>query len=194
MNTEEKYGLKKSSAILLFVQMIWIVIALAMVVYLLIFIASNHLGGWMLASYIFILLSILSIIGYGVFGYRKGEVAYLASVAPFMVAVLVNIIMPGRNAYQIATLTILFALTFGFLLRQKDEKFNLILSLAMIVASLAFSIYSAITANTQFLGEISSSNWLTYLAMYLSIFIPVIVSITFALTYNVRVTKNKSKQ
>ena len=81
MNTEEKYGLKKSSAILLFVQMIWIVIALAMVVYLLIFVASNHLGGWMLASYIFILLSILSIIGYGVFGYRKGEVAYLASVA-----------------------------------------------------------------------------------------------------------------
>ena len=147
----------------------------------------------MLASYIFILLSILSIIGYGVFGYRKGEVAYLASVAPFMVAVLVNIIMPGRNAYQIATLTVLFALTFGFLLRQKDEKFNLILSLAMIVASLAFSIYSAITANTQFLGEISS-NWPTYLAMYLSIFIPVIVSITFALTYNVRVTKSKSKQ
>ena len=193
MNTEEKYGLKKSSAILLFVQMIWIIIALATAVYLLIFVASHQLGGWMFASYIFILLSILSIIGYGVFGYRKGEVAYLASVAPFMVAVLVNIIMPGRNAYQIATLTILFALTFGFLLRQKDEKFNLILSLAMIVASLAFSIYSAITANTQFLGEISS-NWPTYLAMYLSIFIPVIVSITFALTYNVRVTKSKSKQ
>ena len=193
MNTEEKYGLKKSSAILLFVQMIWIIIALATAVYLLIFVASHQLGGWMLASYIFILLSILSIIGYGVFGYRKGEVAYLASVAPFMIAVLVNIIMPGRNAYQIATLTILFALTFGFLLRQKDEKFNLILSLAMIVASLAFSIYSAITANTQFLGEISS-NWPTYLAMYLSIFIPVIVSITFALTYNVRVTKSKSKQ
>ena len=193
MNTEEKYGLKKSTAILLFVQMIWIVIALATAIYLLIFVASNHLGGWMMGSYIFILLSILSIIGYGVFGYRKGEAAYLASVAPFMVAVLVNIIMPGRNAYQIATLTVLFALTFGFLLRQKDEKFNLILSLAMIVASLAFSIYSAITANTQFLGEISS-NWPTYLAMYLSIFIPVIVSITFALTYNVRVTKSKSKQ
>ena len=193
MNTEEKYGLKKSSAILLFVQMIWIIIALVTAVYLLIFVASHQLGGWMLASYIFILLSILSIIGYGVFGYRKGEVAYLASVAPFMIAVLVNIIMPGRNAYQIATLTILFALTFGFLLRQKDEKFNLILSLAMVVASLAFSIYSAITANTQFLGEISS-NWPTYLAMYLSIFIPVIVSITFALTYNVRVTKSKSKQ
>lgn len=60
----------------------------------------------------------------------------------------------------------------------------------MVVVSLTFSIYSAITARLDFLGEMSAK-WYTYLAMYLSIFIPTIMSGTLALTYNVRLTKNQ---
>lgn len=56
----------------------------------------------------------------------------------------------------------------------------------MILLSLIFSIYSSIKADIIFLGDISS-NWPTYLAMYLSIFIPTIM---FYNSYNVRTTKS----
>ena len=63
---------------------------------------------------------------------------------------------------------ILFALTFGFLLRQSDFKFTYIIDLSMLAIFLTFSIYSAIKTNTQFLGNISN-NWPTFVAMYSSI-------------------------
>jgi len=159
-------------------------------VYLLVFVASNNLGGWMIASYILITLSVLAIMGYGIIGYKKGDMAYLLAVVPFLGAVFVNILLPQRNAFQIATLTLLFTLSFAFLLKQKDRKFTYIIGISMLVVSLTFSIYSAITANISFLGEVSD-NWPTYAAMYLSIFVPTIMSTTILLTYNVRVTKTK---
>ena len=170
--------------------MILIIILLATSIYLLVFTISNNLGGLMTVSYVFITISVLATICYGVIGYRKGDIAYLLSVAPFLIAIFVNILLPNRDTFQIAVLTILFALTSIFLIRQKDVKFTYIVSIMMVAASLTFSIYSSITANTQFLGDVSE-HWPTYLAMYLSIFIPSIMSGTFALTYNVRTTKNK---
>ena len=120
--------------------------------------------------------------------YKKGDVIYQLSVLPFLAAVFVNVLLPNRETFQVALLTVLFALTFAFLLRQKDEKFTSIIGILMVAISLVFSIYSSIKANTQFLGEISQ-NWPTYVAMYLSIFVPVIMSGTFALTYNVRCSR-----
>ena len=80
-----------------------------------------------------------------------------------------------------------------FLSRQSDEKFTVLISYIMIVESLVFSIYSSITANTQFLGDVSE-NWPTYFAMYLSILIPTIMSTTLALTYNVRSGRKQSNK
>ena len=188
MDTEKRFGIKKGKAILLFVQMVLVLLLLAMSIYLLVFVSSNNLGGWMIASYILILTSVASIILYAFVGYKKGMVAYLTSVVPFLGAILVNILLPQRNAFQVAVLAILFALTFAFLCKQKDKRFTYVISLCMVAVSLVFSIYSAITANVSFLGEVSQ-NWPTYLAMYLSIFVPVIMSGTFALTYSVRMDK-----
>ena len=56
MDTEKRFGLKKSKAILLFIQMFLIVFLLIISIYLLIFVISNKLGGWMISSYIFITL------------------------------------------------------------------------------------------------------------------------------------------
>ncbi|MBO5527999.1 MAG: hypothetical protein J6A47_01595, partial [Bacilli bacterium] len=159
-------------------------------VYLLVFVASNNLGGWMIASYILIILSVLAIMGYGIIGYKKSDMAYLLAIVPFLGAVFVNILLPQRNTFQIAMLTLLFTLSFAFLLKQKDRKFTYIIGISMLAVSLTFSIYSAITANISFLGEVSD-NWPTYVAMYLSIFVPTIMSTTILLTYNVRVTKTK---
>ena len=101
--------------------------------------------------------------------------------------------MPNREPFQIALLAILFALTFGFLLRQKDKRFTSIISFVMVGVALVFSIYSAIKADVSFVGEISKS-WPTYVAMYTSIFVPTIMTITFALTYNVRCTRTSGSQ
>ena len=173
---------------MLFIQMFFILFILVVSIYLLIFTSSNNLGGWMITSYIFITLSVITIICYSTFGYKKGDLVYQLSIIPFLVAILVNVLLPNRETFQIALLTILFALAFGFLLSQKEKKISFILLISMVVVSLTFSIYSAIKADTQFLGDISK-NWPTYVAMYSSIFVPIIMSVTFALTYNVRVTK-----
>ena len=188
MDTEKRFGLKKPKAIILFVQMLFIIFILIVSIYPLIFVISNNLGGWMIASYIFITLSVVVIIYYSTFGYRKGDIVYQLSIAPFLIAVFVNVLLPNREPFQVALLTVLFALIFGFLLSQKDKKISFILLVSMVLVSFVFSIYTAIRANTQFLGDVSE-NWPTYVAMYSSIFVPVIMSVTFALTYNVRVTK-----
>ena len=120
--------------------------------------------------------------------------AYIGAIIPFLGAILVNILLPQRNAVQIALLSILFALVSIFLVKQKERKFNVYISLAMVVVSLAFSIYSSITAKLDFLGQMPSTGWYTYLAMYLSIFVPTIMSATFALTYNVRISRVEVKQ
>lgn len=188
MDTEKKIGLKKSKAIMLFIQMFLILFLLVISIYLLVFVISNHLGGWMITSYIFIIISVVAIICYSIIGFKKGKIAYLLSICPFLAAIFVNVLLPNREIFQVAMLTVLFALTFAFILKQEDKKFTYLVGILMVAVSLIFSIYSAIKANTQFLGDVST-NWPTYVAMYTSIFVPVIMSGTFALTYNVRVTK-----
>ena len=191
MDTIKKYGLKKSKALLLFLQMFLIAFMSITAVYLLIFTIKNNLGGWMILSYVFILISILSIILYAIIGYKKGEVAYICAIAPFLFAVFINILIPYRDTFQIAMLVIVFALAFLFMFKLDSYKLNSIISILMIVFSMSFSIYSSIQANVNFLGEISAS-FAIYAAMYLSIFIPVIMTSTFALTYNIRNTRIKN--
>lgn len=193
MDTIEKIGIMKSKAIILFVQMLLTIILLATSIYLLVFVSINNLGGWMVASYIFITLSVISIIVYAIVGYKKGKVAYLLAITPFLGTIFVNILLPQRNTFQVALLTILFALVSVFLVKQKDRTFSYCVTYLMVIVSLIFSIYSAIAARLDFLGQMSA-NWYTYLAMYLSIFIPSIMSGTFALTYNVRVTKKNDNE
>ena len=192
MDTEKKYNLKKSKAILLFAQMILTIFLFIASIYLLFFVIKNKLGGWMITSYIFITISIIAIIIYSVYGYKKTDAVYQAAILPFLLAIFVNIMLPNRETFQVGLLSLLLAFTFAFLLRQKDYKFTNIISIIMILIALVFSIYSAINANTQFLGDIKD-NWPTYLAMYLSIFIPTIMSSTFALTYNVRYNRSIRK-
>ena len=191
MDTVKKYGLKKAKALLLFLQMLLISFMFITAVYLLIFTIKYNLGGWMILSYVFIFISILSIILYAIIGYKKGNIAYICATSPFLIALFINILIPYRDTFQIAMLVIVFALAFLFMFKLDSYKLNSILSILMIVFSMSFSIYSSIHANVNFLGEIHTS-FLAYLAMYLSIFIPVIMTSTFALTYNIRNTRIKN--
>lgn len=190
MDTLKKYGLTKAKAILLFLQMFLIIIQLLIAVYLLVFSIEYKLSEWMISSYVFIMISVISIIIYAVIGFKKGEIAYLLAIAPFLIAIFINILIPNRDTFQISMLVLLFALTLVFLFKQDDFHINSLISIAMVVVALSFSIYSSINANVNFLKELSAK-WSTYVAMYLSIFIPVIMSATLALTYNVRKTRLK---
>ena len=71
MDTVKKYGLKKVKALILFLQMLLISFMFITAVYLLIFTIKYNLGGWMILSYVFILISILSIILYAIIGNKK---------------------------------------------------------------------------------------------------------------------------
>ena len=191
MDTEKKFGLKKPLAILLFIQMFLVVFMLIIAVYLLAFVAAYNFGGWMITSYVLITLSVLSATAYATFGYKRSDWFYRLSVIPFLGAVFVNILLPGREPFQMAVLSVLFALTFAFMLRQKDERFTSIVALLMVGVSLLFSVYSSIKADVSFLGNLGKG-WPTYVAMYASIFIPTIMSGTYALTYKVRSERKKN--
>ena len=60
----EKKGLpiRKSRAILLTMQMVLTLLLLAVALYLLVFASINHLGGWMIASYVCIIISVTVIL------------------------------------------------------------------------------------------------------------------------------------
>lgn len=190
MDTQKRLGIKKYQGILLFVQMVLTIILMLVSSYLLTFVISNKLGGWMISSYLLIILSIVAIMCYGIFGYKKGNIAYQLAIVPFLAAVMVNILLPQRDYFQVAFLTMLFALLFAFLFIKNNKKLSYIFALSMVAIALAFSIYSAITAKIDFLGSVKD-NLPTYLAMYLSIFVPTIMSATILITYNVRTTRVK---
>ncbi len=179
MNSENKIKL------LLLMQMLLVILQLIISIYLLVFVISYKLGGWMIASYIFITLSVIAIILYSIIGYKKEAMSYKLAIVPFMMAVFVNILLPNRVVFQVAILTILFALLLVFIVKLDDNKFARMISLLLVVIALSFSVYSAITADTQFLGAIDAK-WPTYVAMYLSIFIPTVMTGTIALTYKLR--------
>ena len=191
MDTVEKFGLKKGDAVLLFVQMLLISIGFLASGYQLIFSIIQRLQWMSILSTIFVLLSFVALAVYGVIGYKKGDLAYSLSILPFLAAILVNTVLPGRSAPQIGLLAVLLMLSFAFLLRQEDTLFTRIMTYSMIAVSLCFSIFSAITANTEFLGPVDGSNAVTYIAMYYSIFTPVLISGTYALTYHIKLVRAK---
>lgn len=184
--------MSKTRTIMFYIQMAITVIALIASIYLLVFVLSYKLGGWMIVSYISIIISIAAMIYCSMLGFRRGEVVYQLSILPFLVAIFVNVILPNRSSFQIGMLCLLFALVFAYLIRQKDHKFAFVILILMIAVSLTFSVYSAINAHVDFLGDIRE-HFLTYLAMYLSIFIPTIMSVTITLTHNVRLINKEEK-
>lgn len=188
MDTEKRLGIKKPQAIMLFVQMILTIVLLGVSIYLLYFVVANGLGPWMIASYSLIIVSVLAIAFYGVLGYKKGDMAYRLAIVPFLEAVLVNVLLPQRDTFQVAVLTLLFAFTLVFLFVQEKRQISYCVAISMVVLALVFSIYSSITAKIDFLGSVAD-HWPTYLAMYLSIFVPTIMSTTILVTYNVRTTR-----
>ena len=184
MDTEEKYGLKKYHAILLFVQMILIIIGLNVQISVFVLSILFNLNIYILISCIAMIFAHVGVLTYGLIGYKKGQPFYFATIGLFLLAIVVNIVIPFRDIAQRILLTLLFGMMCIFPFKEKDYKFtNILLAIASLIA-LAFSIYSSITANPNNMGEVPTI--FPVIIMYLSIFAPLILVGLFAVAYNAR--------
>ena len=184
MNTEEKYGLKKYHAILLFVQMVFIIIGLNIQISVFVLSILFNLNIYMLISCVAMILAHAGVLIYGLIGYKKGQPFYFATIGLFLLAIAVNIVIPFRDIAQRVLLTLLFGMMCVFPFKEKDYKFtNILLAIASLIA-LAFSIYSSITANPNNMGEVPTI--FPVIIMYLSIFAPLVLVGLFAVAYNAR--------
>ena len=146
MDTQEKFGLKKSHAILLFIQMLIIILGTIITGFVFTFIVSSGYGGIMLASSVSVLISYVVIILYGSFGYSKDDAYYLVAIGFFAFAVVINTMIDFRTPFQIGILTVLFGSIVAFAVKQDNKKLSLYFALVAFFLALVFSIYSAITA------------------------------------------------
>jgi len=191
MDTKEKYGISKRHAIMLFVQMILCIIGFLAQVGIFVFILINKLNSFMLMSSMSIILSFLAIFLYAIIGYKKeNKIYYSISIGLYLFAVLMNNILPFRDTFQRITLTLLFGVMFAYNFTQDRFRLSNMLILVSSILSLAFSIYSAITADVDSLGSVES-NILPVIMMYTSIFTPIIITGLFGITNLVREEKRQ---
>ncbi len=185
MDTEKKLGISKPKAIALFFQMIIIVFATLATAYVLGFSIASGVGALFVVAYCVVLLSYFAMIFYASYGYKKNNSYYLGTIYAFCAAILLNVLLPFRTTYQLATLTVLLGLYIAFAQRLNNVKVAEWLLFLMILFALAFSIYSTATARTENLNELSA-DFFSVSAMFISIWTPVIMTVTLAICYSVR--------
>jgi len=175
---------------LLLVQMVLVIIGLITQVGLFVFSLANSLMPLMIVSYGVLAAAHIGAVLYGIVGHKKGQSRYIILVSLFLLAILLNIILPFRDIPQRILLTLLFGLMSVFMFKRDDCKFtNYLIFIAAIVA-LGFSVYSSITANPNALGDVAFKTLATVF-MYLSIFAPVMFVGLFGVSYNAQNQKQE---
>ena len=191
VNAKEKYGISNRTAILLFIQMIFVKLGLIAQTLLLVIIIINKLNVYMMVSAIAMILAHLAITIYSYFTRNRGRFHYYIAFGYFLLAILINLILPFRDIAQKVLLTLLFGAMTAFLFRQEDYKVTNILILVSLALAVGFSVYSAITANPNSLGDAGNKELLEMI-MYVSIFAPVVMVVTFGLAYQAKYEKKKN--
>ena len=192
MQKNNKTSLPQWKFAILIVQFVFISIASICTGYVLGFSIINNMGILPILSYSAVLLSYFSIIFYAIVGYKKSDVHFIAAIYVFAVAIVLNIILPFRNTYQLITLILLFGLYVSFAHRLKQYVVVNYMFIVMLVFAIAFSLYSTITAKLDNMGSIQNTSFSIF-AMYISIWTPVVMTVTFALAYNLRQRKSEEK-
>ena len=179
--------------VLLTIQMVLVLLGFFVQSGLFAFSIMNRLDVIMIVSYGVLLAAHIGAIIYGVIGYKRGPSRYIILVSLFLLAILLNIILPFRDIPQRVLLVLLFGLMVAFMFKQDDYKFdNFVILFAMVVA-LGFSVYSSITANPNALGDVEFKELATVL-MYLSIFAPVMFVGLFGVSYIAKHDNNEDIQ
>ena len=185
MDTKSKFGIAKPKAIALFFQLILTLLATASTAFVWWFSIAYRAGALFIAAYTAVLLSYAAVIFYAAYGHKKDDRYFLGAVYAFCAAIQLNILLPFRTTYQLVTLTLLFGLYIAFAQWIKKKEIANWLLFCMGLSALAFSVYSTVTARTENLNDLAE-NFLSAAAMYVSIWTPVIMTVTLALAYSVR--------
>ena len=190
MDTQEKFGLKKTNAILLFIQMLILILSTVISSFVFGFILAKGYGGLMLASSATMLIAHVAIIVHGAVGYNKNKAYYYTALGLFAFAVVINVMVNFRTPFQLGLLTMIFGCLIAFIVRQDNKKLAMYFILTAALFSLVFSIYSAVIADPHSLGD-ENIGTLTIIAMYTSLFAPTFLSGAFALIHIVRMDEKK---
>ena len=152
LDVKQRYGIRNAQGLLLFAQLILIKVGIVIQLLLLLTLIINGVNVYMLISNISMIIAHLVVMLYCYVGYKKSRIFYYITVGFFLLAIFINICMPFRDIPQIALLTSLFGLMSVFMFKQDDYKFtNVVIALAALI-TIAFGIYSSITANVDNLG------------------------------------------
>lgn len=162
-----------------YLQIFLVIVGLASQVGILYLVITNKLATISLISSISVILSFLGIGVYTVYGYRHSKVYYHIAVAFFLLAILINVILPFRDMTQKILLTLLFGLFSAFIFTSDMRIASRYLTIIAVIISLTFFIYSSIYADVNNLGPVDHPFFASAM-MYISIFTPVIMSGLFA--------------
>ena len=185
MNTQEKFGFSRLKGLALLLQLPLVLAATAGTVFVLAFSITNNAGPLFVAAYVAVLVAYVAVIFYACYGYRKNNAYYLGAVYAFCLAVQLNVLLPFRDTYQLVALTLLLSLCVVFAQHIDRKKAANALLVCMLAAALAFSVYATLTARTENLNDLKENVW-SVAAMYISVWTPVIMTVTLGLAYSVR--------
>ena len=167
------------------VQFFLILLAIAGTGFVFGFSVAYDAGPLFITAYAVVLLSYAAAVFYASYGYKRGEAYYLGAVYAFCGAILLNLLLPFRTTYQLVTLAVLLALYAAFAQRLANRRAANWLLLCMLLFAAAFSVYSTATARTENLNDLAG-HFFSVAAMYISIWTPVIMTVTLGLAYILR--------
>ena len=188
VNTEEKYGIRNRTAILLFVQMVLIKFGLLLQIIMLVIEIINNMDGFLIANSIAMIAAHTAITIYSYLTRNKARAHYFVAFGFTLAAVLVNVITPGRDIAQLIMLTLLFGVLTAFLFKQEDYKITNTLIIIAGVLALAYCVYSVIVLRPDPTVE-EKYKELVSIAMYMATFAPVVLVATFGVAYNAKYEK-----
>ena len=191
MDTKEKYGLEKKTAVLLFVQIFLVLIGLLAQIGLIVYVCVYVPEWTVIASSVCMVLTYISIIVYATIGFKKNKLFYIIAIGLFLLSLLLNSTISFRDEIQKVLLMLLFGTFSAFIFKLDNFKVSNILAVVGVCVALGFSIYSSCYADVNSFVGSTPNRVIAGLCMHYSIFSPVVVAGLLTLTNNVRNTRNK---
>ena len=171
MNTEKKYGLKKTNALMLFVQMLLVLIGIGVSIAGII--TSTKVESTALAiSVIFTLLTYLAIVNFSVFGFKKNIKWFYLPYILLMVTYCCGIFIFTTQIWTVLEYALAFGAVFAAIVRFDNKKF--------VMSSLGISLVLRLAICLEFVIRNIQSLNLNYLLLAAQ---PIILLATIMVCY-----------
>ncbi|MCR4898111.1 MAG: hypothetical protein K5892_02685 [Acholeplasmatales bacterium] len=150
--------------------------------FVLVYVLLNDISGKFLVSSLFMCLATIVIMIYSLLEFKLNRKYFIISISFFTVAIILNMFLPFRDAFQIVLLSILLIFVLLFSIFCDDYKLSMIFIICALVAAFTFSFYSLIDASTNNLNNVNLL-FLSDFAMNSSIFSPTMITVVYFIVY-----------